>query len=59
MWEEDLARNAAEFGEDPYPSGLAANRQVVRTLAGELLDEGLLRTPVDVDELFAGATRTT
>jgi 4,5-dihydroxyphthalate decarboxylase len=59
MWEEDLARNAAEFGDDPYPSGLAANRHVVRALADELLDEGLLRTAVDVDALFADATRTT
>lgn len=47
MWEDDLARNTAEFGEDPYPSGLAANRRVVRALADELLDEGLLRTAVD------------
>ncbi|HEV7649726.1 MAG TPA: hypothetical protein VGP26_16390 [Actinophytocola sp.] len=59
MWEEDLARNAAEFGEDPYPSGLAVNRRVVRALADELFDEGLLRSAVDVDALFAEPTRAT
>jgi 4,5-dihydroxyphthalate decarboxylase len=59
MWEEDLARNAAEFGPDPYPSGLAANRPVVRALADELHDEGLLRSPVDVDALFAEPVRAT
>jgi 4,5-dihydroxyphthalate decarboxylase len=59
MWEEDLARNTADFGEDPYPSGLAANRAIMRALAGELLDEGLLKAEVDVDALFAEATRTT
>lgn len=44
---------------DPDPSGLAANRHVVRALADELLDEGLLRTAVDVDALFADTTRAT
>jgi 4,5-dihydroxyphthalate decarboxylase len=59
MWEEDIARNDAEFGEDPYPAGLSANRPVVAAVAAELLDEGLLKNPIEVDALFAGSTRST
>jgi 4,5-dihydroxyphthalate decarboxylase len=57
--EVDFAQNAAQFGEDPYRPGLAANRRVVQTVVDELLDEGLIRQRPDVDGLFAEATRGT
>lgn len=57
--ETDFARNAADFGEDPYPRGMAANRRMVQTIADEMLDEGLLSQPVTLDSVFAAATLDT
>ena len=45
------------FGEDPFPYGLANNRTALQTLAGHSLEQGLVRTRVEVDELFAATTR--
>ena len=54
-----FADAAAEFGTDPYPPGLATNRRLVQTVIGELLDEGLIRQPLEVDALFAPPVRNT
>jgi 4,5-dihydroxyphthalate decarboxylase len=57
--ELDFERNAAEFGADPYPPGLAANRRVVQAVIDELVAEQLIRRRPEVDSLFAEATRGT
>jgi 4,5-dihydroxyphthalate decarboxylase len=54
-----FARQAAVFGDDPFPSGLAANRNMLATLARELLDEGLISGMPDIDTLFYDACRST
>jgi 4,5-dihydroxyphthalate decarboxylase len=54
-----FADAAAEFGTDPYPPGLATNRRMVQTVIDELLDEGLIRQPLEVDTLFAPSVRNT
>ena len=54
-----FADAAAEFGADPYPPGLATNRRMVQTVIGELLDEGLIRQPLEVDPLFVPSVRNT
>jgi 4,5-dihydroxyphthalate decarboxylase len=57
--ELDFARNAAEFGEDPYAPGLKANRRVVQAVIDELVDEQLISRRPEVDAIFAEATRNT
>jgi 4,5-dihydroxyphthalate decarboxylase len=57
--EMTFADAAAEFGVDPYPPGLATNRRLVETVITELLDEGLIRQPLEVDPLFAPPVRNT
>jgi 4,5-dihydroxyphthalate decarboxylase len=44
------------FGDDPFPYGLRINRGALETLAGYAFEQGLLRTPPDVDGLFHAAT---
>jgi 4,5-dihydroxyphthalate decarboxylase len=50
---------ASLFGEDPYPSGLAANRLMLKMVAEEVYAEGLVRELPDTESLFAEATRGT
>lgn len=50
--EDAFARQAAVFGDDPFPSGLAANRSMIETLARESFEEGLLGSMPDIDALF-------
>lgn len=57
--EEDFARQAAIFGEDPFPSGLAANRAMLEMVADEEMREGLVQSPPDIPSLFAPSTLTT
>jgi 4,5-dihydroxyphthalate decarboxylase len=54
-----FADAAAEFGADPYPRGLATNRAMVQTVIDELLMEGLIGRPPDIDALFAPGVRDT
>ena len=56
---DHFAKVADLFGEDPYPSGLAANRVMLKMLAEEVYSEGLVREPPDAESLFAEATRST
>jgi len=54
-----FTQQAAVFGDDPFPSGLAANRNMLATLARASLDEGLLTSMPDIDMLFCEVTRST
>ena len=54
-----FAGQAAVFGDDPFPSGLAANRDMLATIARELFAEGLVRCLPDIDSLFCEAMRST
>jgi 4,5-dihydroxyphthalate decarboxylase len=56
---DDFARVAALFGEDPYPSGLAANRLMLKMAAEEVYAEGLVRKLPNTESLFAETTRGT
>jgi 4,5-dihydroxyphthalate decarboxylase len=57
--DEHFAKMAALFGEDPYPSGLAANRLMLKTVAEQVHSEGLVRERPEMDSLFAESTRGT
>jgi 4,5-dihydroxyphthalate decarboxylase len=57
--EDHFSKATALFGEDPYPSGLAANRHMLKMLAEEVRLEGLVRELPDTEALFAQATRGT
>lgn len=56
---EDHEAQAAIFGADPYPSGLAANRAMLQRGAAQSLAEGLIRQPVEVDSLWHESVRGT
>lgn len=51
--EEEVERQAALFGEDPYPSGLRANARMLEMVADEETLEGLVPRKHDVPSLFA------
>jgi 4,5-dihydroxyphthalate decarboxylase len=54
-----FTRQAALFGEDPYPSGLAANKNMLEILARELFAEGLLGSMPEISALFHETTQST
>jgi len=54
-----FVRQAAAFGADPFPSGLAANRNMLMTLARESFTEGLISSRPDIEALFCEALRST
>jgi 4,5-dihydroxyphthalate decarboxylase len=54
---DTLERQHEVFGADPWPYGLDANRDTLGKFVGYLVEQGLLATPLDVDELFAPGTR--
>jgi len=54
-----FAQQAAVFGDDPFPSGLSANRKMLETLARASFDEGLLSSIPDINMLFCEATWST
>ncbi len=54
-----FALQAAVFGDDPFPSGVAANRNMLEMIARELFDEGLLSNMPDISSLFCEAMRST
>lgn len=55
----EFARQAAVFGEDPFPSGLSANRSMLEMVADELLADGLVRQRPDIDSLLPEELRNT
>jgi 4,5-dihydroxyphthalate decarboxylase len=54
-----FAENAARFGPDPFPPGLATNRRMVQTVIDELMSEQLIGKRPEIDSLFAEPTRGT
>lgn len=56
---EEILVQGPEFGDDPFPWGLDANRRMLEMVAEELMDEGLVRQRPNIDALFAEATRAT
>lgn len=52
-----FARERERYGDDPWPSGLAANRANIEAFIGYLRDQTLLDEAVDVPGLFAESTR--
>lgn len=57
VWFREPVREQREiFGDDPWPYGLAKNRHVVETLMGYLYEQGLAKTKLKVEELFAPNT---
>ena len=56
---DDFDQQAAVFGDDPYPSGLAANRRMLAMAGQESFEEGLIKQPPDVDSLFWDTVRST
>lgn len=50
---DDFARQADIFGQDPFPSGVAANRRMLELLWEQLLAEGQIETPLALEDAFA------
>ncbi|MPZ96308.1 MAG: hypothetical protein GEU96_15690 [Propionibacteriales bacterium] len=47
------------YGDDPFPYGLAANRNALEALVGYSADQGLIASAPPVEELFGESTRDT
>lgn len=56
---EDAAAQRALYGDDPYPSGVAANRAMLEAVARQSYAEGLTRGLLDVEALFSESVRNT
>ncbi|MBM2812853.1 MAG: 4,5-dihydroxyphthalate decarboxylase [Chloroflexi bacterium] len=56
---DDLDAQLSFYGSDPYPSGLSANRSMLKMAARQSLAEGLTRKLADVDGLFWESVRGT
>ena len=53
---EYLAMTQEMFGTDPYPYGVKANRKMLETLIDFSHEQGLTKTKMKVEELFATST---
>jgi hypothetical protein len=47
------------FGDDPYPSGIAANRPTLERLFLASYEQGLITTPVSIEDFYAPETLST
>jgi 4,5-dihydroxyphthalate decarboxylase len=56
---EDAAAQQALYGDDPYMSGVSANRPMLEAVARQSVEEGLTRGLLDVDQLFWESVRGT
>lgn len=54
---DQLHRRIQELGGNPLPYGIDANRPVLEELIDHALVQGILKKPVDIEALFAPATR--
>jgi 4,5-dihydroxyphthalate decarboxylase len=55
-----LEAQRRSFGDDPFPYGLASNRQALETLAQYAYEQGLVQArPASIEDLFAPTTRNT
>ncbi|MDP2645699.1 MAG: hypothetical protein Q8P24_12235 [Desulfobacterales bacterium] len=57
--EDVFAGQEALFGDDPFPSGIAGNMNMLKSLANELLEEGLIGKLPDIKGLFHETVRGT
>ena len=56
-WFREPVKEQKEIlGDDPWAYGLAKNRHVVETLMGYLVEQGLAKQKLEVEELFAPNT---
>ncbi len=53
----DLEAQRRAFGDDPFPYGLKANRQVLELVAEQLEIDGIIRKRPDIDGLVAESVR--
>ena len=53
----DLDAQRRAFGDDPFPYGLKANRQVLELVAEQLEIDGIIRKRPDIDGLVADSVR--
>lgn len=57
IWMRDrVSEQKAVVGNDPWAYGFEKNRHVLETIAGYLHEQGLIRTPLDVETAFASNT---
>jgi hypothetical protein len=52
----DWKDQAAVFGEDPYPLGIRAMRKTVERAIQGSLEQGMLRNPLKVEDLYFKTT---
>lgn len=55
----DWKEQAAIFGEDPYPLGLRAMRKTVERAIQGSLEQGLIRKPIKIEDLYFRTTLDT
>lgn len=53
---EYLAKTQELFGSDPYPYGVKGNRKMLETLVDFSYEQGLIKSKMKVEELFAAST---
>ncbi|MFN0302393.1 MAG: ABC transporter substrate-binding protein [Burkholderiales bacterium] len=53
----DLDAQLRAFGQDPYPYGLKANRQVLELVADQLVIDGVIGKRPNIDDLVAESVR--
>ncbi|HEX2257068.1 MAG TPA: hypothetical protein VHG92_10300 [Afifellaceae bacterium] len=54
---DEMHLKVAEIIGDPLPYGIEPNRKVLEDLIGHALKQGIITEPVEVEDLFAPATR--
>ena len=54
-----LEAEAAIYGDDPFPIGLKAMRKTVERAMQGSLEQGLIRRPINIDEIYHPSTRGT
>ncbi len=55
----DVKEQIAIFGEDPYPLGVRANQKMLETLFQSSLEQGLIRKPAKIEDVFYPSTLNT
>ncbi|HLF76351.1 MAG TPA: hypothetical protein VJB57_02575 [Dehalococcoidia bacterium] len=55
----DFAEQASIIGEDPYPLGLKAMKPTLERLIKGSLEQGLIRRPISLDEVYHPSTLNT
>ena len=56
---DDWQEQAAIYGEDPYPIGMRAMRKTVERMIQGSLEQGLIRKPLRIEDIYAQATLDT